>query len=471
MAMNRGFRKIVRLGIVSAFVTFAALFGQSKAGAQEPTGQRRISEATRVRVLLAIDYDANPRLVGIDMVKRSILSALKPDLGFQRDDPTFAGLAKVTDRITVEELPQHMMNPDDILGYYRSLRVDPDEAIVFWYAGHGGTDRVHGHFLGISGGSLERSRLVEVMTSRNARLTVILTDCCSNSARMESARRLTAGSEWSDALLDLFFRHRGVVNITAATFDATRIDPMTGEPGVGEFGWYVDGVGGLFTSSIVELLTSGRSDRLDRSGEGFLDWSEFVDGLTERMRKGYSKLREPAMDGRLSQEEVNTRLLIGQTTQTPQAFSLGRRAETQGVEVDPFRPNERRFPSIRLFTNSPLEFPSDGEPGEPRVIPSPEAPVVDVPAPPSLRPLRLGVYLADRGGLVVVDSVAQGTPASRTGIQAGDVILRVNDQPVSSVQDFLQKLDAVPPGGRVRLDARSGAGGETQMVYDTGLDR
>jgi hypothetical protein len=434
MAMNRRFRKIVRLGIVSAFVTFAALFGQSKAGAQEPTGQRRISEATRVRVLLAIDYDANPRLVGIDMVKRSILSALKPDLGFQRDDPTFAGLAKVTDRITVEELPQHMMNPDDILGYYRSLRVDPDEAIVFWYAGHGGTDRVHGHFLGISGGSLERSRLVEVMTSRNARLTVILTDCCSNSARMESARRLTAGSEWSDALLDLFFRHRGVVNITAATFDATRIDPMTGEPGVGEFGWYVD-------------------------------------GLTERMRKGYSKLREPAMDGRLSQEEVNTRLLIGQTTQTPQAFSLGRRAETQGVEVDPFRPNERRFPSIRLFTNSPLEFPSDGEPGEPRVIPSPEAPVVDVPAPPSLRPLRLGVYLADRGGLVVVDSVAQGTPASRTGIQAGDVILRVNDQPVSSVQDFLQKLDAVPPGGRVRLDARSGAGGETQMVYDTGLDR
>ena len=383
----------------------------------------------------------------------------------------FAGLAKVTDRITVEELPQSMMNPDNILGYYQNLRVEPNEAIVFWYAGHGGTDPMRGHFLGVSGGSLERSRLVEVMRSKNARLTVILTDCCSNLAQMESTRRLTAGSDWSDALLDLFFRHRGVVDITAATFDATRIDPITGAPGVGEFGWYLSGVGGLFTNSIVELLSSGRPDRLDRSGDGFLDWSEFVDGLTDRMRRDYSKLRQPAIEGRLSQEELTTRLLIGQTTQTPQSFSLGRRDETQGVEVDPFRSSDCTFPSIRLLPNSPPGSPSDGEAGELRIIPSPEAPVIEVPAPPLPRPLRLGVYVTDRAGRVVVDSVRPETPASRIGIQAGAVILTVNDQPVFSVQDFLQKLDAVPLGGRVRLDARSGAGGETPVVYDTDLDR
>ncbi len=70
---------------------------------------------------------------------------------------------------------------------------------------------------------------------------------------------------------------------------------------------------------------------------------------------------------------------------------------------------------------------------------------------------------AGKGGAVVT-AVAPGSPAARR-VGPGDIILSVNDRPVSSVSDVTKALDAVPAGATVRLLVQrpngDGTGSET----------
>ena len=91
--MNRRFKETVRLGIVFAFATFAALFCQSKAGRRSPQHRTAFPKRRGWRVLLAIDYDANPRLPGLDMMKRSIFERTQagPGIPARRSDVRWPG--------------------------------------------------------------------------------------------------------------------------------------------------------------------------------------------------------------------------------------------------------------------------------------------------------------------------------------------------------------------------------------------
>ncbi len=51
----------------------------------------------------------------------------------------------------------------------------------------------------------------------------------------------------------------------------------------------------------------------------------------------------------------------------------------------------------------------------------------------------LGVRVAPGRGGLVVDAVRKGSPADDTGIQEGDVILAVEDQPVNTLEEFLSR--------------------------------
>jgi len=72
---------------------------------------------------------------------------------------------------------------------------------------------------------------------------------------------------------------------------------------------------------------------------------------------------------------------------------------------------------------------------------------------------RLGIYGHFEWGLgMVVDSVAWGTPAARTGLEPGDVIRAINGRPIQSEWDYFQALRY--SGGYVRLtvqDVRTGS--------------
>jgi S1-C subfamily serine protease len=59
----------------------------------------------------------------------------------------------------------------------------------------------------------------------------------------------------------------------------------------------------------------------------------------------------------------------------------------------------------------------------------------------------LGILAQDDGSKVVVMDVSAGGPATRAEVRAGDVILAVAGQPVTSLADFYTKLWALGPAG------------------------
>jgi serine protease DegQ len=57
----------------------------------------------------------------------------------------------------------------------------------------------------------------------------------------------------------------------------------------------------------------------------------------------------------------------------------------------------------------------------------------------------------DRAAGVLVLEVADGSPAAQAGLRPGDVIVRIGDQPVDTVEDFFGELRQRRPGDKVQL--------------------
>jgi putative serine protease PepD len=78
----------------------------------------------------------------------------------------------------------------------------------------------------------------------------------------------------------------------------------------------------------------------------------------------------------------------------------------------------------------------------------------------------LGVEIASAaGGGARVASVRSGTPAAKAGLQAGDVITKIDGTPVGSSDELQQAVDSRKPGDRVTLEVRRG--GTTRTVHVT----
>jgi len=82
---------------------------------------------------------------------------------------------------------------------------------------------------------------------------------------------------------------------------------------------------------------------------------------------------------------------------------------------------------------------------------------------------RLGVIVTpagdDREGLRVIE-VMSGTLAERLGIQPGDVIVRVNDQPIARPGDVAEGLEHTPPGSKVRVIVERKDKGQVTLEAD-----
>jgi len=64
----------------------------------------------------------------------------------------------------------------------------------------------------------------------------------------------------------------------------------------------------------------------------------------------------------------------------------------------------------------------------------------------------------------VVEGVAPGSPAERAGLQKGDVIVAVNDQPVAGPPDLTRRIAMTPPGTRVQITVIRDRGRKTLPV-------
>ncbi len=140
------------------------------------------------------------------------------------------------------------------------------------------------------------------------------------------------------------------------------------------------------------------------------------------------------------------------------AIALGAVLAAAPAQADPPR---RRVappppPSLRLT------------PPRNRVAPPP-APTLRYQPQPHIAPPhqpRLGLYGHMRyGDGMVVDSVPWGTPASRTGLEPGDVIVRINGRRICSDHDYFQALRWSGPTCRLLVRDVRGRGLIPVTVY------
>jgi hypothetical protein len=214
------------------------------------------------------------------------------------------------DRAEIRILTGKDVNADAILTYYRDLKVGRDDALFFYYAGHGATDPEKGHFLALQdlhAKPLLRGDLLRAMQSHQPGLVVLMTDCCSNRYKLPGKTRRVYADEGTARAIQpvlrcLLYQSRGTVDITASSGNASYGD---------------DHDGGIFTRTFDKLVRDGLTPS-DADGDGFVSWPEFfsrVQAETEGVFVSWAKHQ------RALGEEVD------QTSQKPHAFELAGNAD------------------------------------------------------------------------------------------------------------------------------------------------
>jgi serine protease Do len=80
----------------------------------------------------------------------------------------------------------------------------------------------------------------------------------------------------------------------------------------------------------------------------------------------------------------------------------------------------------------------------------------------------LGVVLEEAGGGLAVAEVTKDSPAEKAGLKAGDKITAVNRAPVKDIEELGQKMEPVPPGGKLTLTIERD-GKESTVVATLGV--
>ena len=126
----------------------------------------------------------------------------------------------------------------------------------------------------------------------------------------------------------------------------------------------------------------------------------------------------------------------------------------------------------RLFRRRPVSY-AMVKPEYISLDPLPEESLMDVETPelplpatdfywfveyrePEFRHVRLGVYIrpAEGGDGIEVLDVLEGTPAAAAGLRKGDVLLRLDDEPLRENFDLTYALRRFRPGDRLTLEVR-----------------
>jgi hypothetical protein len=238
-------------------------------------------------------------------------------------------------RLDLQTLTGTKLTAAAVAAHFKGLKVRPEDTVLLFYAGHGATDPDKGHAFVPQMGKVPpvfRSDVRDAMKKTGAGLVVLLSDCCSTKSRLAgkpgygATRPVTpaAGTAIHPTLGDLFFGHRGVVDVTAATD--------------GEASWGDPQGGGLFTRTLARQLVRPPS-ALDADGDKFVSWKEFFPAVqkgTEGEYKAWSaKMRARGED-------------VDQPTQRPREFSLGEAGGT-GPKAEPA---VRTFATVCLVNES-----------------------------------------------------------------------------------------------------------------------
>jgi len=409
-----------------------------------------------IHAIVVVDVATGP--AGAEVNESSMLELLQ-------------SMRKMGIQVNVTKLAAGQIAPGNIVATIR--RIDPatlkNRTLLFYFAGHGGTDPRTGHFLRTPSGDLSRSTLLAEIRAKSPALAVVLTDCCSTRATLNGVVPRVPPPPERRAIENLFLQHRGVVDINSSS--------SRPELGVYQAAFYHPAMGGLFTYAFTSMfepvepfLLKGPDDEIerqvpgskewfdhrrrfdsrllwlsDRDKDGFLDWSEAVDHLGGVLMKLYEGYKEEVEKGMLTirANPRDVQMILSQVSQDPQVFG-------------------------HLAVRS--DRPAPGEAAGGARVKGP----------------RIGAVLVNRfergGAFVEVTRVEPNSPATRIllwqnnrkvkepfTLVPGDTITRANNVRVRSREDLARVLDAIPLNGEVNLtgrDAKTGKSYEATVVLD-----
>jgi hypothetical protein len=220
------------------------------------------------------------------------------------------------DVVSVKKLTGRELTATNVLTYYKALKVEPTDAVVFYYSGHGSyrDDGAPGpagdaHTLEfqynpelgkVSPEAMKRRELKKAMLAKKAALTVILTDCCSDHVhippppdhkplgRMRGVPPTALGRS-------LFLTSRGVVDMTAAANGQVAVSDTL--------------VGSYFTAALARAAQAGKDTPAT--------WPAFAATLKEETQRVYRQEARRMNDKEMLENVRTKRLQLPETFQLP----------------------------------------------------------------------------------------------------------------------------------------------------------
>lgn len=214
---------------------------------------------------------------------------------------------------------------ETMLQSIRDLNIQPDDAIVFYYSGHGLYTKDGLHYLATAGGQdlTQRGDLLQAMQASGASLSVLITDACFNFKEIppRAIRQAVPGVNVTSPLFQsLFFDVDGVVDVNSARQGQVA-------------GTYPDNAqGSIFTKSWVTVLKENR--------QLSLTWAATLDQTAVKTRSEFQKVyiegeqveTETGIVLQRTQEIVRLKLEIQRRQQTNPAGQISKSTE---AEIDP----------------------------------------------------------------------------------------------------------------------------------------
>jgi hypothetical protein len=166
-------------------------------------------------------------------------------------------------------------SPKFILDAVQELTVTPDDAILFYFTGHGAVDD-RGHYLSLAQGKLYRTDLLAALLAKGARFVALITDCCNtrSDGYLYAAPyvQVQSPSRPSPLFEHLFFESKGVSDINSSSpgenaFFVPIQEETPGSPG------------SIFTGELTSWMHTEMRYRRN--------WDELVRAVSLRVHKAF----------------------------------------------------------------------------------------------------------------------------------------------------------------------------------------
>lgn len=260
----------------------------------------------KLRVVLAIDTESDLR-ESVEIDQQRMTRLLKGNIP--------------ADKLEIQTIIGTQLTAANVVKHYKGVKAGPDDALLFYYAGHGAKDPTKGNAFMPQQGKAKpifRTDVRDAMKQTGAGLVVLLTDCCSTKMKLLDwgGTRAVYGNGAAAAAIHptleaLFFRHKGVVDITAASD--------------GQASWSDLSEGGVFTRTLAKQIVRPPVS-MDADRDGMLTWKEFYPVLHKESDGAF--IAWSAQMRRLGEA-------VEQKTQVPVSFSLGQVVKPSDVVAKP----------------------------------------------------------------------------------------------------------------------------------------